>query len=95
MKAQVFRGVNRLSYEDIPVPTIAADEVLVKVKVVGLCQSDIKKNPLSTLRTPPNFRTRNGWRDYPSRCRCEGLANRTARSSHAPYTLYALQLLSP
>jgi L-iditol 2-dehydrogenase len=43
MKAQVFRGVNQLSYEEVPVPTIALDEVLVKVQVVGLCQSDIKK----------------------------------------------------
>jgi L-iditol 2-dehydrogenase len=43
VKAQVFRGVNQLSYEDIPVPTLAADEVLVQVRVVGLCQSDIKK----------------------------------------------------
>lgn len=43
MKAQVFRGVNQLSYEDIPVPTLLADEVLVQVQVVGLCQSDIKK----------------------------------------------------
>ena len=43
MKAQVFRGVNQLSYEEIPIPELAADEVLVKVQVVGLCQSDIKK----------------------------------------------------
>ena len=43
MKAQVFRGVNQLSYEEIPVPTLEADEVLVQVGVVGLCQSDIKK----------------------------------------------------
>jgi L-iditol 2-dehydrogenase len=43
MKAQVFRGVNQLSYEELPVPAIAPDEVLVKVEVVGLCQSDIKK----------------------------------------------------
>ncbi|XGV98818.1 MAG: zinc-dependent dehydrogenase [Leptolyngbya sp. BL-A-14] len=43
MKAQVFRGVNQLSYEEIPTPEIAADEVLVQVRVVGLCQSDIKK----------------------------------------------------
>jgi L-iditol 2-dehydrogenase len=43
MKAQVFRGVNTLSYEEIPVPELVADEVLVQVKVVGLCQSDIKK----------------------------------------------------
>ncbi|CBN58224.1 MULTISPECIES: zinc-dependent dehydrogenase [Kamptonema] len=43
MKAQVFRGVNQLSYEEIPVPEIETDEVLVQVQVVGLCQSDIKK----------------------------------------------------
>jgi L-iditol 2-dehydrogenase len=43
VKAQVFRGVNQLSYEDIPVPTLEPDEVLVQVQVVGLCQSDIKK----------------------------------------------------
>ncbi|MFN5874459.1 MAG: zinc-dependent dehydrogenase [Aphanizomenon sp.] len=43
MKAQVFRGVNQLSYEEVPVPILAADEVLVQVRVVGLCQSDIKK----------------------------------------------------
>lgn len=43
MKAQVFRGVNQLSYEDVPIPDLAADEVLVQVQVVGLCQSDIKK----------------------------------------------------
>lgn len=43
MKAQVFRGVNQLSYEEVPKPDIGEDEVLVQVKVVGLCQSDIKK----------------------------------------------------
>jgi L-iditol 2-dehydrogenase len=43
VKAQVFRGVNQLSYEDIPVPELSVDEVLVQVRVVGLCQSDIKK----------------------------------------------------
>lgn len=43
MKAQVFRGVNQLSYEDVPVPELQADELLVQVRVVGLCQSDIKK----------------------------------------------------
>ena len=43
MKAQVFRGVNQLSYEEVPTPELAPDEVLVQVRVVGLCQSDIKK----------------------------------------------------
>lgn len=43
MKAQVFRGVNQLSYEEVPVPEVGPEEVLVQVRVVGLCQSDIKK----------------------------------------------------
>lgn len=52
MKAQVFRGVKQLSYEELPMPTVASDEVLVQVKVVGLCQSDIKKI-LYPLYEPP------------------------------------------
>jgi L-iditol 2-dehydrogenase len=54
MKAQVFRGVKQLSYEEIPIPEIADDEVLVKVQVVGLCQSDIKKI-LYPLYEPPRI----------------------------------------
>ncbi|MCU0525986.1 MAG: zinc-dependent dehydrogenase [Elainella sp. Prado103] len=54
MKAQVFRGVKQLSYEEIPVPSIADDEVLVQVRVVGLCQSDIKKI-LYPLYEPPRI----------------------------------------
>lgn len=54
MKAQVFRGVNQLSYEELPVPALASDEVLVKVQVVGLCQSDIKKI-LYPLYEPPRI----------------------------------------
>ncbi len=55
MKAQVFRGVNQLSYEDIPVPALEPDEVLVQVGVVGLCQSDIKKIRYSLYEPPRIF----------------------------------------
>jgi L-iditol 2-dehydrogenase len=54
MKAQVFRGVNQLSYEEVPLPQVGVDEVLVQVKVVGLCQSDIKKI-LYPLYEPPRI----------------------------------------
>lgn len=54
MKAQVFRGVKQLSYEEVPVPEVAEDEVLVQVRVVGLCQSDIKKI-LYPLYEPPRI----------------------------------------
>lgn len=52
MKAQVYRGVNQLRYEDVPVPELDTDEVLVQVQVVGLCQFDIKKI-LYPLYDPP------------------------------------------
>ncbi|WP_088892569.1 zinc-dependent dehydrogenase [Leptolyngbya ohadii] len=54
MKAQVFRGVNQLSYEEVPIPEVAPDEILVRVNVVGLCQSDIKKI-LYPLYEPPRI----------------------------------------
>jgi L-iditol 2-dehydrogenase len=54
MKAQVFRGVKQLNYEEVPVPEIAEDEVLIQVRVVGLCQSDIKKI-LYPLYEPPRI----------------------------------------
>lgn len=54
MKAQVFRGVKQLSYEEVPVPDLRSDEVLVQVRVVGLCQSDIKKI-LYPLYEPPRI----------------------------------------
>ena len=55
MKAQVFRGVDQLSYEEVSKPEIAADEVLVQVNVVGLCQSDIKKIKYPLLDPPRIF----------------------------------------
>ncbi len=55
MKAQVFRGVDHLSYEEVPLPEIGADEVLVQVQVVGLCQSDIKKIKYPLYEPPRIF----------------------------------------
>ncbi|HEY9851195.1 MAG TPA: zinc-dependent dehydrogenase [Leptolyngbyaceae cyanobacterium] len=55
MKAQVFRGVNNLSYEEVPIPELATDEVLVRVRVVGLCQSDIKKIRYPLYQPPRIF----------------------------------------
>jgi len=41
MKAQVFYEPLKMSLEDVPIPEIAADEVLIKVKACGICGSDI------------------------------------------------------
>ena len=41
MKALVLRAYNEFSFEDIPVPEIADDEVLVKIKAVAICGSDV------------------------------------------------------
>jgi L-iditol 2-dehydrogenase len=43
MRAVVYRGVNDLRLETVPVPRIGPDELLVKVAVCGVCPTDIKK----------------------------------------------------
>jgi len=41
MKAQVFYEPNDMRLENVPIPQIAADEVLVRVKACSICGSDI------------------------------------------------------
>jgi L-iditol 2-dehydrogenase len=43
MRAVVYRGVNDLRLETVPVPQIGANELLVQVAVCGVCPTDIKK----------------------------------------------------
>ncbi len=40
MKAQVVKAPDVMEYTEVPIPEIGADEVLVKVKVCGICGSD-------------------------------------------------------
>lgn len=43
MKAAVFYGKGEpLKYEDVPLPEIADDDILVKVSGCGICQSDME-----------------------------------------------------
>ncbi len=43
MKALVFKDVGKLVLEEIPVPHVKEpDDVLLKVKTVGICGSDVK-----------------------------------------------------
>ncbi len=52
MRAVVYRGVNDLRLETVPVPRIGPNEMLVKVAVCGVCPTDIKKIHYGTLPPP-------------------------------------------
>ncbi|MDP6359127.1 MAG: alcohol dehydrogenase catalytic domain-containing protein [Planctomycetota bacterium] len=54
MKAAVYRGVNQIRCEDVPVPQTGPGEVLVNIQACGLCQSDIKKI-LYPIHEPPRI----------------------------------------
>jgi L-iditol 2-dehydrogenase len=43
MRAAVYRGVNDVRVETIPVPEIGEGEVLVKIHTCGICGTDLKK----------------------------------------------------
>ena len=43
MKAAVLHGPNDLRIEDIPIPRIESDEVLIKVGATGICGSDLPR----------------------------------------------------
>ena len=55
MRAVVYRGVNDLRLETVPVPRIRPNELLVKVAVCGVCPTDIKKIQHGTVPPPRIF----------------------------------------
>ena len=55
MRAAVYRGVNDIRLETLPVPRIGSDELLVKVAVCGVCPTDIKKIQYGTVPPPRIF----------------------------------------
>jgi len=55
MRAVVYRGVNDLRLEVVPVPRIGANELLVRVAVCGICPTDIKKIQYGTVPPPRIF----------------------------------------
>ena len=52
MRAVVYRGVNDLRLETVPVPRINSTELLVKVEACGICPTDLKKIHYGTLPPP-------------------------------------------
>ena len=55
MRAVVYRAVNNLRVETVPVPRIGPGELLVKVAVCGVCPTDIKKIQYGTVKPPRIF----------------------------------------
>src|SRR5258708_5493700 len=55
MQAVVYRGVDDLRLETLPVPRITANDLLVKVAACGVCPTDIKKIHYGTVPPPRVF----------------------------------------
>src|ERR1017187_9605200 len=55
MRAAVYRGVNDVRLEEVPVPTIGAGELLVQVHTCGICGTDLKKIATGSHSAPRIF----------------------------------------
>jgi L-iditol 2-dehydrogenase len=55
MRAAIYRGVNDMRVETIPVPAIGPGELLVKVATCGICGTDLKKIHTGSHSAPRIF----------------------------------------
>jgi L-iditol 2-dehydrogenase len=55
MRAAVYRGVNDVRVETVPVPEIGAGEVLIRVAACGVCGTDLKKIHTGSHSAPRIF----------------------------------------
>src|SRR5438034_5704082 len=55
MLAAVYRGVNDVRRETVPVPQIGAGEILVRVHTCGICGTDLKKIATGSHSAPRIF----------------------------------------
>src|SRR5256884_1316654 len=55
MKAAVYRGVNDIRLETVPVPKIGAGELLLRVHTCGICGTDLKKIATGSHSAPRIF----------------------------------------
>ena len=55
MKAAVYRGVNDVRLEEVPVPEIGPGEILVRVHTCGICGTDLKKIATGSHSAPRIF----------------------------------------
>jgi L-iditol 2-dehydrogenase len=55
MNAAVYRGVNDVRLEEVPVPEIGAGEILIRVHTCGICGTDLKKISTGSHSAPRIF----------------------------------------
>jgi L-iditol 2-dehydrogenase len=55
MKAAVYRGVDDVRLEEVPVPEIGRGEILVRVHTCGICGTDLKKIATGSHSAPRIF----------------------------------------
>jgi L-iditol 2-dehydrogenase len=55
MKAAIYRGVNDIRLETVPVPAIGHGELLVKIATCGICGTDLKKIHTGSHSAPRIF----------------------------------------
>jgi L-iditol 2-dehydrogenase len=55
MRAVVYRGINDMRIETVPVPKIGPGELLVKIATCGICGTDLKKIHMGSHTAPRIF----------------------------------------
>src|SRR5215467_10191039 len=55
MKAAVYRGINDVRLEEVPVPEIGPGEILLRVHTCGICGTDLKKIATGSHSAPRIF----------------------------------------
>src|SRR3974390_3637732 len=55
MRAVVYRGINDMRVETVPVPSIGPGELLVKIATCGICGTDLKKIHTGSHSAPRIF----------------------------------------
>ncbi|HEX8712625.1 MAG TPA: zinc-dependent dehydrogenase [Terracidiphilus sp.] len=55
MRAVVYRGINDMRLETVPVPRIGAGELLIRVATCGICGTDLKKIHMGSHSAPRIF----------------------------------------
>jgi L-iditol 2-dehydrogenase len=55
MQAAVYRGINDVEVETVPVPEIGSGEVLVRIHTCGICGTDLKKIHTGSHAAPRIF----------------------------------------